>query len=485
MRREQKTGKSKFSTLGYAYFCAMIKPSVRKVRSITLPGSLNEHISLWRFVLKWLVLVVPVGITIGSAIALFLSLLTLATQTREQYPSLLYFLPIGGIVIAVLYRYFGASVEQGSDLIVDEIHKPGAGVPRRMAPLIFVGTLISQLLGGSVGREGPAVQMGGSISSLFGHLFKLGADDMRLMLMAGIAAGFGAVFGTPLAGAIFALEVLAVGTLKYDGLLPCLIASVVGDLTCRLWGIHQVRHIITASGALNHLSDSAFRAFTFEWDLLWKVAIAAIIFGLASRTFSEFTHGVHRLFKESIKQFWLRPVVGGLIIIGLTYALGTRDYLGLGISSSDPHAITIESAFSPGGAAPLSWFWKLLFTVITLGSGFKGGEVTPMFFIGATLGNVLAGLFHAPVELFAGIGLVAVFAGATNTPLAGTLLSVELFGSDYLVYFAVAIFLAYLFSGHSGVYLSQRIGAPKGSGNGVPPDSSLGTIRKRKQKPST
>ncbi len=453
-----------------------MRRSVLGISAQSVRDSLQEHVSIGQFVLKWLLIAIPVGVVIGSACALFVWSLNTVTNIRELNPNLLFYLPLAGIAVVLLYHYFGRSVEQGSDLIVDAIHQPGGEVPRRMAPIIFIASLITHLFGGSAGREGSALQIGAGIASSFAKLFRLQAADRRLLLMAGIAGGFGAVFGTPLAGAVFALEVLAVGTLKYDGLLPCLIASVVGDITCRLWGINQVHHMIASAALMMPAKSSVIGMFRFEWHLLAKVVIAAIVFGLTSRLFSEVTHGIHKLFKR-VKIFWLRPVVGAIIVIGLTYALGTRDYLGLGVSSLDPHAVTIESAFIKGGVAPLSWMWKLIFTVITLGSGFKGGEVTPMFFIGATLGNVLAVLLHAPLELFAGLGFVAVFAGAANTPLACTILSVELFGSDNLVYFGVAVFLAYIFSGHSGVYLSQRVGGSKGLLIDIPPDASLGSMR--------
>jgi H+/Cl- antiporter ClcA len=454
-----------------------MKISLLGISAQSVRDSLQEHVSIGRFVLKWLLIAIPVGLVIGSACALFVSSLNSVTNYRELHPGLLFFLPLAGIAVVMLYHYFGQSVEQGSDLIVDAIHQPGGEVPRRMAPIIFIASLITHLFGGSAGREGSALQIGAGIASSFAKLFKLQPADRRLLLMAGIAGGFGAVFGTPLAGAVFALEVLAVGTLKYDGLLPCLIASVVGDITCRLWGINQVHHMIASAASMMPAKSSAIGLFRFEWFLLAKVALVAIVFGLTSRVFSEMTHGVHKLFKR-VKYYWLRPVVGAVIVIGLTYALGTRDFLGLGVSSLNPHAVTIESAFVKGGVAPLSWLWKLVFTVVTLGSGFKGGEVTPMFFIGATLGNVLAVLLDAPVELFAGLGFVAVFAGAANTPLACTILSVELFGSDNLVYFAVAVFLSYIFSGHSGVYLSQRVVDSKGLTIDLPSNASLGSIRK-------
>jgi H+/Cl- antiporter ClcA len=208
-----------------------------------------------------------------------------------------------------------------------------------------------------------------------------------------------------------------------------------------------------------------------------KIALAAVAFGLVSTLFAELTHGINHFFKRVIKYPILRPVVGGSCVIVLVYLLGTRDYLGLGVSSPDPHAVTILSSFSPDGANDWSWFWKLLFTAITLGSGFKGGEVTPLFFIGAALGNVLARVLGAPVDLFAGLGFVAVFAGATNTPLACTLMGIELFGSQYTLYFTIACFLSYLLSGHSGIYLSQRIATPKFGTMELPPDASLRTAR--------
>jgi H+/Cl- antiporter ClcA len=201
-----------------------------------------------------------------------------------------------------------------------------------------------------------------------------------------------------------------------------------------------------------------------------KIALASVAFGLASVLFAELTHGLSLLFKRLIRWPALRPAVGGVIVIALVHLLGTRDYLGLGVAS-DPHTpggVSILSCFEPGGADALSWWWKMLFTAVTIGSGFKGGEVTPLFFVGAALGNVLGRLLGAPVDLFAALGFVAVFAGATNTPLACTIMAVELFGhqtgllgSGFVVYAATACFIAYLLSGHSGIYLSQRIGTPK------------------------
>ena len=195
--------------------------------------------------------------------------------------------------------------------------------------------------------------------------------------------------------------------------------------------------------------------------LLKVVGMPAVAFGLASVLFAELTHGLQHVWRKLIKYDFLRPAVGGLVVIALVFVLGTRDYLGLGVVSPRPGGVSIVSSFQPGGAQWLSWWWKILFTAVTLSSGFKGGEVTPLFFVGAALGNTLARLMGAPVDLFAGLGFVAVFAGATNTPLACTMMGIELFGSGHVVYLAIACFVAYLFSGHSGIYLSQRIGTPK------------------------
>jgi len=407
---------------------------------------------------RWTLLVIPIGVVIGSAVALFLWLLDLATNTRQQNPWLLWLLPLAGIGIVLLYKKLGRNSDKGNNLLLDEIHEPGGGIPFRMAPLVLFGTVITHLFGGSAGREGTAVQMGGSIANLFGKWFRLGNGDMSIMLTAGIAAGFGAVFGTPLAGAIFALEVLAIGNMKYDALLPCLIAGLAGDVTCTLWGIHHTQyHILFAPGGL-----PLFKGILHvDLLLLVKVIGAGIAFGLAGLLFAETTHRLKHQLSKAIHPSWLIPVIGGGVIIGLTYLLGTTDYLGLGVVSKDPHAVTIVSTFSAGGAHTWSWLWKLLFTAVTLSTGFKGGEVTPLFFIGAALGNTLAILLGAPIDLFAGLGFIAVFAGASNTPLACTIMGVELFGGEHTMYYAVACFTAYFFSGSSGIYTSQRTAVPK------------------------
>jgi H+/Cl- antiporter ClcA len=427
----------------------------------------REHYLLARYVLRWCLIAVPVSAGIGSACALFLWLLDVATRTRWQHPWLLYLLPAGGVLVWLAYRAFGRSSERGNNLIMDEIHEPGAGVPAAMAPLVLVATVLTHLFGGSAGREGTAVQMGGSLAALVGRRLGLDAADARELLMVGIAAGFGGVFGTPLAAAVFAMEVLAIGRISYEAVFPCLVAGIAGDWGCTVWGIHHTRYAV------------AVGPVAFEWLTAGKVAAAAVAFGLASVLFAELTHGLHHLWRKLVAPEWLRPVAGAGAVIALAWALGTRDYLGLGVTSPDPAGVSIVSSFRPGGAHWLSWWWKILFTAVTLSCGFKGGEVTPLFFVGATLGNVLARVTGAPPDLMAGLGFVAVFAGATNTPLACTLMGVELFGSGHVVYLALACFIAYLFSGHSGIYLSQRVGTPKYAAADVTAGVPLRSVRER------
>jgi H+/Cl- antiporter ClcA len=432
----------------------------------------REHLALGRYVCKWLLIAAPVGAVVGSAVALFLWALDQATRlrwstdTRFGLPWLLFLLPVAGLAIGLLYHALGKSIEGGNNLIMEQIHEPGGGVPSRMAPLVLIGTIITHLFGGSAGREGTAVQMGGSIAGTVCRWFKLSRVDTRTLLMAGMAAGFGAVFGTPLTGAIFAVEVLAIGLVNFQSMVPCLIAGIVGDYVTTAWGIHHTVYpirsfvqmgLVHAGSGLNPL-------------LLGKVSLAAAAFGLASVLFAELTHGLHRIHARIMPWPAFRPALGGAVVIVLAWCIGP-DYLGLGVTA-DPHhpnQVSILSSFQAGGATYWSWWWKILFTAVTVGSGFKGGEVTPLFFIGAALGNSMARLMGAPVDLFAALGFVAVFAGATNTPLACTIMGIELFAagqadllrSGFVVYLAVACFLSYLLSGHSGIYRSQRIGTPK------------------------
>lgn len=391
-------------------------------------------------------------------VALFLWLLNWAIHFRFAHAWFLYLLPAAGVAIHLLYKWYGKSAERGNNLIIDEIHQPGAGVPKRMAPLILVTTVITHLFGGSAGREGTAVQIGGSVANQFGSWFNLTESDKKIMLTAGVAAGFGAVFGTPLTGTIFALEVIAIGRIQYGALPACLIAGIVGDVTVSAWGIHHTPYHVdivdTGQTLYNvHLPVSFW--------LLAKVIVASVIFGLVSMAFAGGVKLVKNYCLKWIRVSWLIPVCGGIAIILLTFILGKPDYLSLGVNAEYPGAVTIVSAFHHAGADAFSWLWKLIYTAITLGTGFKGGEVTPLFYIGSTLGNTLAEWMNAPVSLFAALGFIAVFAGATNTPLACTLMGIELFGGEYALFFAVACFTAYFFSGDNGIYSAQKTAVPK------------------------
>jgi len=399
-----------------------------------------DDLLILRFTLKWLFICVIIGALTGTASAWFLLALEWATQTREQNIWIIAFLPVAGLLISLMYQYLGENVVKGNNQLIEEIQNPQKTVPLIMAPLIFIGTIVTHLFGGSAGREGSAVQMGGAIADQFTKILKLKPRDRKILLICGISAGFASVFGTPLAGAIFALEVFVIGTLIYEAILPSFLVAVIANWICNLWGpihIHYPVDIVPPIDLLN---------------IFWAI-LAGILFGLTGRFFSKANHIISAAFNFSIKKEALRPVAGGLIIICFVLIWGNTEFIGLGLP-------TIFNSFETQQPV-YSFFIKIILTAITLGAGFKGGEVTPLFFIGATLGSALAGWIPLPIGLLAGMGFVGVFAAAANTPIACILMGLELFGMESAIYIAIACVVAYLFSGHSGIYHSQIIGNPK------------------------
>lgn len=386
---------------------------------------------------RWLVLGGIVGLIAGLSSAAFIATLNWTTDTRLDHPILLWFLPLGGLAIGLAYHYRGAGSEAGNNLILDEIHEPRDWVPRRMAALVYGGTAVTNLFGGSAGREGTAIQISGSLTDLFSRVARLNPADRRLMLITAVAGGFGSVFGVPLAGCVFALEVQSVGRVRYDAIVPALTASLVGDQVVRHLGVHHTAMPVIGPVAL-------------DAGLVGKVFLAGVAFGLTSAAFAEATHVLKRVLRATPLWPPLRPFAGGVVVIGLTYLVGTRDYLGLSIP-------LITDALAGGAGVVLFAFaWKFVFTVVTLSTGFQGGEVTPLLVIGATLGATLGQVLGVPIPLMAALGLIAVFGGAANVPLASTIMGVELFGGGALPLFAIACITSYVFSMHAGIYTSQR-----------------------------
>ncbi|QWU18185.1 voltage-gated chloride channel family protein [Paenibacillus sophorae] len=423
----------------------------------------------WRFaalavtLLKWVALGSGVGILSGTASAFFLKSLDYVTDLRMANPWLLFLLPLGGALVSFLYLKVGKNSGKGNNLILEQINNGNETIPLRMAPLVLFGTLITHLFGGSAGREGTAVQMGGSLAEWFGRILRVRSLDRKILLICGISGGFGSIFGTPLAGTVFGLEVLAIGLISHEALIPAFVAAFTGNLvTTSFWGVsHTHYHIGEVPG--------------LTWIVVLKVVLASILFGLTSIAFSELTHALKKGYTKLFKNPMLKSAVGGVVIIGLVYLLGTRDYLGLGIP-------LIQSSFTET-VSPFAFLGKLVFTSLTLGAGFQGGEVTPLFAIGATLGNALSGFLHLYAPFLAGLGFISVFCGATNTPIACFLMGIELFGSDAAIYMFIACLVSYLFSGHTGIYTSQLIGTSKSQLLPIPQGTTLAAVKDlRKQK---
>lgn len=384
---------------------------------------------------KWLLFGSLVGVLCGAASALFLWLLERATTFRLEHERVVFALPLAGLGIGWIYERFGQAIKAGNSLIIDTIHDDGPELPLRMAPMVLLGTVLTHVFGGSAGREGTAVQMGASLTDFLAQRSGVARSTRRLLLAAGAAAGFGSVFGTPLAGAVFGLEFVVLGRIEYEALVPALVASVVGDLTTRALGIHHTLYPTLQLVPLTPLLCA-------KW-LLFAAAVTAV-----TVLFIDLTHFIKRRGEALLPRLPLRMCLGGVCVVGMWQLVGTSDYLGLGVP-------TIVRAFSDPQLPAAAFALKLVFTAVTLGAGFLGGEVTPLFFVGAALGNLLARLLGIPLELGAGVGLAAVFAAASNTPLALCIMAVELLGASVLPHVALVCAVAYLLSGQRSIYPAQ------------------------------
>jgi len=381
-----------------------------------------------------------IGFLSGSASAFFLVSLEWVTQYREHHNWIIGLLPVGGLVIGLSYHYYGKDVVKGNNLLLEEYDNPQKTIPLKMAPLVLIGTLITHLFGGSAGREGTAVQMGGAIADQFKGFLQLDTSDRKTLIILGISAGFASVFGTPLAGALFALEVLYFSKITYKSILLSFVVAYAAYYTVEFW---QVAHTHYHIPVVPQLSISA---------LGWIVMVS-VLFGLAAMLFSRSTHFWGHLFSKTIAYPPLRPFVGGIILVIAFYLIGNTKYMGLGVP-------VIVDAFSNANQS-YDFLLKILFTGFTLGAGFKGGEVTPLFFVGATLGSALSLVVPLPIALLAGMGFVAVFSGATHTPIACSIMGMELFGIESGLYITIACIVAYYASGSVGIYHSQIVKGAK------------------------
>ncbi|MCX2451062.1 chloride channel protein [Pedobacter sp. PLR] len=391
------------------------------------------------YLLKWTILSLLVGAAAGILSALFLSLLNLVTDFRNHHPQIIYLLPLAGFFIGLIYYHKGKTVERGNNLIFDTIHNPKDIIPFKMTPLVLFGTIITHLFGGSAGREGTALQMAAATADQLHRPFQLIPSDRKILLIAGLSAGFAAVFGTPWAGAIFGIEVLLLGKIPQKSIYPAILSAFIGAYVTGLRGVEHTHYQV------GQIPDISLMGVFYS-------ILAGLTFSIAAISFVRLTDLLSFVFKK-LKYAPIRPVAGGLVVLGIVLLLGTYKYIGLGIP------VIVDAFHQP--SQPQDFAFKILLTSITLAAGFKGGEVTPLFFIGATLGSALSIILPLPVGLLAGMGFVAVFAGAAKTPVACCIMAFELFGISCGWYVAIACMVAFLASGHHSIYNAPENKMPK------------------------
>lgn len=385
--------------------------------------------------LKWTGLSVVTAAVCGGAGCLFHILVEKATGLRESYSFILYFLPLGGLFIVFMYHIFKLEKIDGTNYVIGSIRKEGK-VPFTMAPGILTATVLTHMLGGSAGREGAALQLGGSLGSTLGRLFRLDDKDMHVMVLCGMSAVFTALFGTPLTAVIFVMEVISVGVFYYSAIMPCVFSAVLTYYLTELLSIHPVSYRLAEVPEITPVS------------LIQCIGLGVVFAAASILLCLSFSKG-EGLLHKAIKNDYIRAAAGGLAIVALTLVFGT-DYNGAG-------SAIIDNAILNGAARPEAFILKILFTVITLGCGFKGGEIVPTFFIGATLGCTIAPLIGVDPGFGAALGLVGVFCGATNAPLASMVLSIELFGVGGLPFYAIICSTCFMLSGYYSLYKSQII----------------------------
>ncbi|MFZ5354648.1 MAG: chloride channel protein [Bacillota bacterium] len=428
----------------------------------TLKNNTGKHkyITFLTTLFKWVLWGSIIGVTVGSTTAFFKITVQYLTDIREANPALLYFLPIGGIIIGYIYKHFGKESDKGNNVVLDYIHNGQGTVPIRMGFLAFFASFITHLFGGSTGREAAAVQMGGSITAAVTRLFKVDKADQRILFISGISSGFGSAFSAPICGTVFGIEAVSVGHMKYEALIPCFISTFTAYFTTKAWGAPVDRHII-------HEIPSVAA------DTIIKIIILSILFSFTSVLYSKLRHNIENLSKKYIKDPVLIGMVGGLTIIALVHIVGSRDYTGRGLK-------LVTDAFE-GHVPAYAFLAKLIFTAVTMGTGFRGGEAIPLFFIGATLGNTLSGIVGLPTSFLAGIGLIAVFCGAANAPISSFILSIEMFKGKGVIFFFIACVISYIFSGHNGIYTSQKIYEPKSRMLNIPSGKRIDFFQQKRK----
>ncbi len=394
----------------------------------------NAKIYLTAFC-RWSVLGVLIGIICGVVGALFSHSISFVTNYRESNPTIIFLLPLGGLLSVLIYKIFKVT-DVGTNQVFESV-KSNKKVPFLLAPAVFIGSVITHLLGGSAGREGAALQLGGSLSSVVGKVFKLSENQKHTLTVCGMGAVFSAVFGTPIGAFVFALEVVRVGNFRSSAIFPSIVSSITAyGISCVL-GVSPERFTIPISANL-------------EFSTLWRVIIISVLTAFLSVVFCEIMHFSESFFKKTFKNEFLRIFIGGIIIVGLTLILNTHDYNGGGIN-------IIENIFHTGQVKYEAFILKMIFTAITIGVGYKGGEIVPTFFIGATFGGAMASLIGLNVPLGAAIGMAAMFCGVTNCPLATIILCAELFGGSNFIILALASVIGFFLSGYSSLYSSQKI----------------------------